>query len=364
MPSSTQLVVIGAGPGGYAAAFYAADRGMQVALVDPEPNPGGVCLYRGCIPSKALLHVAGVLNEVKHAEAWGISFRGRTIDVKSVRAFKDKVVAQLTGGVGQVARMRKVNHIRGLAEFQDPRTLKITHDGKEADTLTFEHAIIATGSRPASVPGLSIESDRVMDSTAALDLPEIPASLLVVGGGYIGLELGTVYAALGSKVTVVEMTDGLLPGADRDLVNILARRIESMCEGVLLNTKVVSMKAVDKGVTVTFEGRIPEGLAKERTFDRVLIACYDAERGDYFRRHRDNSTPTTESRRFALTINLNSDEYEGGELIFPEYGDYRYKPPTGAAVLFSCSLLHEALPVTRGQRFALLSFLRDPDAKD
>jgi dihydrolipoyl dehydrogenase len=272
MPSSTQLVVIGAGPGGYAAAFYAADRGMQVALVDPEPNPGGVCLYRGCIPSKALLHVAGVLNEVKHAEAWGISFRGRTIDVKGVRAFKDKVVAQLTGGVGQVARMRKVNHIRGLAEFQDPRTLKITHDGKEADTLTFEHAIIATGSRPASVPGLSIESDRVMDSTAALDLPEIPASLLVVGGGYIGLELGTVYAALGSKVTVVEMTDGLLPGADRDLVNILARRIESMCEGVLLNTKVVSMKAVDKGVTVTFEGQIPEGLAKERTFDRVLIA--------------------------------------------------------------------------------------------
>jgi len=272
MPSSTQLVVIGAGPGGYAAAFYAADRGMQVALVDPEPNPGGVCLYRGCIPSKALLHVAGVLNEVKHAEAWGISFSGRTIDVKSVRAFKDKVVAQLTGGVGQVARMRKVNHIRGLAEFQDPRTLKITHDGKDADTLTFEHAIIATGSRPASVPGLSIESDRVMDSTAALDLPEIPASLLVVGGGYIGLELGTVYAALGSKVTVVEMTDGLLPGADRDLVNILARRIESMCEGVLLNTKVVSMKAVDKGVTVTFEGQIPEGLAKERTFDRVLIA--------------------------------------------------------------------------------------------
>jgi dihydrolipoamide dehydrogenase len=272
MPSSTQLVVIGAGPGGYAAAFYAADRGMQVALVDPEPNPGGVCLYRGCIPSKALLHVAGVLNEVKHAEAWGISFRGRTIDVESVRAFKDKVVAQLTGGVGQVARMRKVNHIRGLAEFQDPRTLKITHDGKDADTLTFEHAIIATGSRPASVPGLSIESDRVMDSTAALDLPEIPASLLVVGGGYIGLELGTVYAALGSKVTVVEMTDGLLPGADRDLVNILARRIESMCEGVLLNTKVVSMKAVDKGVTVTFEGQIPEGLAKERTFDRVLIA--------------------------------------------------------------------------------------------
>ena len=272
MPSSTQLVVIGAGPGGYAAAFYAADRGMQVALVDPEPNPGGVCLYRGCIPSKALLHVAEVLNEVKHAEAWGVGFSGRTIDVKKVRAFKDKVVVQLTGGVGQVGRMRKINYIQGLAEFQDARTLKIARDGKDADTLTFEHAIIATGSRPASVPGLSIESDRVMDSTAALDLPDIPASLLVVGGGYIGLELGSVYAALGSKVTVVEMTDGLLPGADRDLVNILAKRIESMCDAVLLNTKVVSMKAAGNGVAVTVEGQLPEGMAKERTFDRVLIA--------------------------------------------------------------------------------------------
>jgi dihydrolipoamide dehydrogenase len=245
---------------------------MQVTLVDPDPNPGGVCLYRGCIPSKALLHVAEVLNEVKHAEAWGVSFRGRTIDVKKVRAFKDKVVAQLTGGVGQIGRMRKIDYVQGLAEFQDARTLKITSAGKDAETLAFEHAIIATGSRPAAVPGLSIESDRVMDSTAALDLPDIPASLLVVGGGYIGLELGSVYAALGSKVTVVEMTDGLLPGADRDLVNILAKRIESMCEAVLLNTKVVSMKAAGNGVAVTFEGQLPEGMAKERTFDRVLIA--------------------------------------------------------------------------------------------
>src|SRR5512145_2458073 len=164
MSASTQLVVVGAGPGGYAAAFYAADRGMQVALVDPAPNPGGVCLYRGCIPSKALLHVAEVLNEVKHAEAWGVGFSGRTIDVKKVRAFKDKVVVQLTGGVGQVGRMRKINYIQGLAEFQDPKTLRITRDGKDVQTLSFEHAIIATGSRPATIPGLSIKSDRVMDS--------------------------------------------------------------------------------------------------------------------------------------------------------------------------------------------------------
>jgi dihydrolipoamide dehydrogenase len=270
MPS-TQLVVIGAGPGGYAAAFYAADRGMQVALVDPEPNPGGVCLYRGCIPSKALLHVAEVLNEAKHAEAWGISFGAPKIDLDKVRAFKNKVVGQLTGGVGQIGRMRKVNYIQGQAAFRDARTLEITR-GQGSDRLTFEHAIVATGSRPATVPGLSIDSPRVMDSTAALDLPDIPAALLVVGGGYIGLELGTVYAALGSKVTVVEMTGGLLPGADRDLVNILARRIESICEAVLLNTKVVSMKETNGGVAVRFEGQLPEGMANERTFDRVLVS--------------------------------------------------------------------------------------------
>jgi len=271
---STQLVVIGAGPGGYAAAFYAADRGLQVALVDPEANPGGVCLYRGCIPSKALLHVAKVVHEARHAEAWGVSFGEPRIDVGKVRGFKDAVVKQLTGGVGQVGRMRKITYIQGRAEFRDARTIAIRRDG-EGDgpgTLTFEHAIVATGSRPASVPGLSIDSPRVMDSTAALDLPDVPESLLVVGGGYIGLELGTVYAALGSKVTVVEMTDGLLPGADRDLVHVLARRVESMCEAVLLGTKVVSMEEAGKGIRVRFEGQLPEGMEHERTFDRVLVS--------------------------------------------------------------------------------------------
>jgi dihydrolipoamide dehydrogenase len=272
-PSTTQLVVIGAGPGGYAAAFYAADRGMKVALVDPEQNPGGVCLYRGCIPSKALLHVAEVVNEARHAAAWGVSFEKPKIDVDKVRAFKNKVVSQLTSGVGQVGRMRKIDYIQGLAEFGDARTLQINRQAqKGGETLTFEHAIIATGSRPATVPGLSIESSRVMDSTSALDLPDVPRSLLVIGGGYIGLELGTVYAALGSKVTVVEMTGGLLPGADRDLVNVLARRVESMCEAVLLNTKVVAMKEAKEGVNVTFEGQLPEGMPKERAFDRVLIS--------------------------------------------------------------------------------------------
>ena len=274
MSQTTQVVVIGAGPGGYAAAFYAADLGMQVTLVDPAVNPGGVCLYRGCIPSKALLHVADVLNEARHAEAWGVAFGAPKIDVDRLRGFKSKVVNQLTGGLGQLSKQRKVTYIQGTAAFRDARTLEITREGGgAADTLSFEHAIIATGSRPATVPGLSIDSPRVMDSTGALELPDIPTSLLVVGGGYIGLELGSVYAALGTKVTVVEMTDGLLPGADRDLVNILAKRIESICEAVLLKTKVVGIKAAKNSLAVTLEGEGlgPDG-AKERTFDRVLVS--------------------------------------------------------------------------------------------
>jgi dihydrolipoyl dehydrogenase len=269
MPISTQLVVIGAGPGGYAAAFYAADRGMKVTLVDPEKNPGGVCVYRGCIPSKALLHVADVITESAHAKDFGVEFQKPAVDLGKLRDFKNKVVGTLTAGAGQIRNLRKIQHLQGMASFSDARTLDVELvDGKK-DTLTFEHCIIATGSRPAEVPGLSIDSARVMDSTGALDLPDIPGSLLVVGGGYIGLELGSVYAALGSRVTVVEMTAGLLPGADRDLVNILAKRIEAICEAVWLNTKVTGMKTVTDGVAVTFDG---EGKSGDQTFDRVLIS--------------------------------------------------------------------------------------------
>src|SRR5918993_394067 len=267
--TATDVAVIGAGPGGYAAAFYAADRGMRVALIDPAPNPGGVCLYRGCIPSKALLHVAELVNEAKHAEAWGVSFKTISIDLPKLRAFKDKVVAQLTGGVGQLSKQRKIAYVRGTASFRDARTLEIAVEGDAGGVLRFQHAIVATGSRPATIPGLTIESPRVMDSTTALELPDIPKSLLVVGGGYIGLELGSVYAALGSKVTVVEMTDGLLPGADRDLVNILAKRIGQICEAVWLHTKVTGMKEAKDGITVTFEG---EGKSGDQTFDRVLVS--------------------------------------------------------------------------------------------
>ena len=269
--SSAQLVVIGAGPGGYAAAFHAADLGLQVALVDPELNPGGVCLFRGCIPSKALLHVAKLIGEAKHASAWGISYADPKIDLDKLRAFKDSVVGKLTGGLGQLSKTRKVNYIQGRASFVDAKTLSIELVKGGTETLTFEHAIIATGSRPSTVP-FAIDSPRVMDSTAGLDLPDIPKSLLVVGGGYIGLELGSVYAALGTKVTVVEMTPGLLQGADRDLVAILSRRLETTLHKILLNARVVEMKEVKNGVKVKIDGQGLADADKDQTFDRVLVS--------------------------------------------------------------------------------------------
>jgi dihydrolipoamide dehydrogenase len=270
MPKSTQLVVIGAGPGGYAAAFYAADRGMSVTLVDPEKNPGGVCVYRGCIPSKALLHVADVITESAHAADFGVTFPKPQIDLDKLRDFKNKVVGQLTAGAGQVRNLRKIQHLQGHASFRDNRTLDVDFVDGTKDTLTFESCIIATGSRPTTIPGLSIDSPRLMDSTGALDLPDVPGSLLVVGGGYIGLELGSVYAALGSRVTVVEMTPGLLPGADRDLVNILAKRIAAITEAVWLNTKVTKMaKDTKDQILVSFEG---EGFTGDKAFDRVLVS--------------------------------------------------------------------------------------------
>lgn len=270
MSSSTQLVVIGGGPGGYAAAFYAADLGMQVTLVDMEPNPGGVCLYRGCIPSKALLHVAKVASEAKHASHWGLTYAEPKIDLDKLRGFKDSVVQKLTGGLGQLSKQRKITFIQGKASFVDAKNLSIELAAGGTQALAFEHCIIATGSYPTRIPGLDVKSDRLMDSTGALDLPEIPKSLLVVGGGYIGLELGSVYAALGTKVTVVEMTDGLLPGADRDLVTFLARRLETTLHKILLKTRVTGMKEAKNGITVSMEG--PDGTKSDETYDRVLVS--------------------------------------------------------------------------------------------
>jgi len=273
---SSHIAVIGAGPGGYAAAFYAADLGLKVTLIDNEKNPGGVCLYRGCIPSKALLHVAKVLDEAKHAKDWGIEFSAPRIDVNKLRDYKNRVVEKLTSGTGQVAKLRKVNYLQGWASIVDARTISVKKADGGEETVTVDYMILATGSTPTKIPSLSIDSPRVLDSTTALDLPEIPKTMLVVGGGYIGLELGSVYAALGTKVSVVEMTSGLLPGADRDLVKILAQRIEKIYDKVMVSTKVTSIADVRSagasapaGIKVTFEG---EGAPKEVTYDYVLVS--------------------------------------------------------------------------------------------
>ena len=266
-----QLAVLGAGPGGYAAAFYAADLGMQVALVDEEKNPGGVCLYRGCIPSKALLHVAKVVDEARHASKWGITFGKPAIDLDRLRAFKQGVVEKLTSGVGSVGRMRKVKYIEGRATLTGPTSMTVQGPGG-APELAFDHLILATGSHPTRIPSLSLDSPRMLDSTSALELPDVPKSLLVIGGGYIGLELGSVYATLGSAVSVVEMTSGLLPGADRDLVAVLEKRVKGLFSDILLSTRVEKVADAGNGIRVTLRRADPSAPPTEQTFDRVLVA--------------------------------------------------------------------------------------------
>jgi dihydrolipoamide dehydrogenase len=266
-----RLVVIGAGPGGYTAAFQAADLGMEVALVNAEPKPGGVCLHRGCIPSKALLHVARVVNEAREAAQWGLTFAEPKVDLERLRAWKNEVVAKLAGGVGTLAAQRKVTYYQARATFIDSGALNLTPMGDAKDVperLEFDHAILATGSRPVVPAAFQVGDRRVMDSTGALALPDIPGKFLVVGGGYIGLEMGTVYAALGSKVTVVEMLDGLLPGADRDLVKPLHKRLEAQFEAIHLETKVESLKPQKNGIKVKLSGKSDH----ELLFDRVLIS--------------------------------------------------------------------------------------------
>jgi dihydrolipoamide dehydrogenase len=269
--SNLHVAVVGGGPGGYAGAFLAADLGMNVTLIDREQNPGGVCLYRGCIPSKALLHVSKLIDESRQAKAWGIEFGEPRIDLARLRSFKEGVVKKLTGGLGQIARLRKVHYIRGEAAFENPNTLRVRSDGGQEQSLTFDRIILATGSRPAVIPTLELNSPRMLDSTSALEIEDVPRTLLVIGGGYIGLELGTVYAALGSRVSVVEMTAGLLPGADRDLVGPLHKRLEKAFDSILLNTTVTGVKEEPSGIHVCFEGKDVKD--REKVFDKVLVSA-------------------------------------------------------------------------------------------
>ena len=267
LPREADVVVVGGGPGGYAAAFQAADLGFDTILVDSREAPGGVCLFVGCIPSKALLHSAELISEARHAAAFGIEFGEPKIDLEKLRSWKQGVVKKLTGGLAQMAKLRGVDFIQGMAQFEDSETIRV--EGQETTRIRFKNAIVASGSRPMMVPGLDIDSPRVMDSTGGLELSDVPETLLVVGGGYIGLEIATVYAALGSQVTVVELTDGLLPGVDRDLVRPLHKRLKNSLSAIHLKTKVVGMKEEEEQIEVEFDGAVEEPLQK---FDRVLVS--------------------------------------------------------------------------------------------
>ena len=272
------VVVIGAGPGGYAAAFAVADRDMKVLLVEADEQPGGVCLNRGCIPSKALLHVARLISETREAADWGLTFAPPAIDLDALRRWKNEVVGKNASGIRQLAKVRNVEIVRAWARFENSQSLLLSSQQAgqpDLGRLKFQRAVLATGSRPAVIPALKLDSPRVMDSTAALELQAVPKSLLVIGGGYIGLELGTAYAALGSEVTVVEMTDGLLPGADRDLVRVLEARLKTTFKSIYLQSKVVKLADTGQAVEVTFEPA-GEGLKnpppQSQQFDRVLVS--------------------------------------------------------------------------------------------
>ncbi|MDF0675964.1 MAG: dihydrolipoyl dehydrogenase [Nitrospira sp.] len=266
--SQYDVAVIGAGPGGYAAAFHAADIGLRTALIDQEPQLGGVCLLRGCIPSKALLHAAKLITDAAEAESWGIHFEKPKIDLETLRERTRGTIGKLTKGVRTLADSRKVDVFQASAAFTNPTTLTLSGPNGTT-TLSCSHAILATGSRPAVPNSLKLNDPRVMDSTSALDLPDVPGRLLVVGGGYIGLELGTVYEALGSEVTIVEMLSRLLNGADPDLVRPLQQRLQRRFKAIKLNTKVAALEVRQGGIAATLEG--PEGTNLE-VFDRVLVA--------------------------------------------------------------------------------------------
>ncbi|MDA8343929.1 MAG: dihydrolipoyl dehydrogenase [Thermaerobacter sp.] len=267
--SRTQVLVLGGGPGGYAAAFAAADHGLSVTLVDGAENPGGVCLYEGCIPSKALLHAAGVLREAEDAARIGISFAAPTVDIDRLRTWKRGVVDRLTRGLGTLTRQRKITYVQGRGAFLDSGSVKVEMQGGTEQRIYFEQAIVATGSQAFFPPNFPRKSERIMDAGGALELPDVPTRLLVVGGGYIGTEMATIYSALGSKVTLVELTPTLLPGMDPDLVKVLAPRLQKSVEGILLETRVASMEETKNAVRVRLERA---GQTTEAEFDRVLVS--------------------------------------------------------------------------------------------
>lgn len=336
------IVVIGGGPGGYPAAFEAADHGKSVILVDEDARLGGVCANRGCIPSKALLHVAKLLHEAKEAEHWGVSFGKPKVNLDKLRDYKNKVVEGLTGGIGQLAAARKVKTVRARASFLDSNTLELTQDGKSVGKVTFKHAIIATGSSPIAPPMFRIDDERVMDSTGALELKDVPKRFLIIGGGIIGLELGQVYAALGSAVTVVEMLPGIATGADRDLIKPLQKRLEADFEAIHVNTKVNSLKATRGGIEAEIEG---DGVKSPQTFDRVLVCV--GRRPNSANMGLENTNVEVDERGF-IPVDL---QRRTSEAHIFAIGDVNGNP----------MLAHKA---TREAKVAVGSILGEPEAFD
>lgn len=263
----TQVVILGGGPGGYSAAFRAADLGLEVTLVESRNTLGGVCLNVGCIPSKALLHVAKVIDDAAAMESHGVTFGAPKIDLDKIRSWKESVIGQLTGGLDGMAKMRKVKVVNGYGKFTGSNTLEVV-DGDTTSTITFDNAIVAAGSQPVNLPFIP-QDDRVIDSTGALELKDVPEKLLVLGGGIIGLEMGTVYRALGSQIDVVEFADQLVPAADKDVIKIYQRYVKDKFN-VMLSTKVVGVEAKEDGLYVTFEGK--KAPSEPVRYDKVLVA--------------------------------------------------------------------------------------------
>jgi dihydrolipoamide dehydrogenase len=265
-----QVIVLGAGPGGYAAAFQAANLGLEVTLIDPKQDPGGVCLFHGCIPSKALLHIAKVKKEAVLAEEWGLSFSDARIDLDKVRSWKESVVKQLTGGIGQLAKSRKVRYLRGTAKLTGTNSLEFTPEDGKKHEIEFKNLVIATGASSTALPDIEFDDDMIMNSQTALEIRDIPKKLLIVGAGYIGLEMSVIYKALGSDVTIVEFTPDILPGVDQDLKDVFKKERKDLMDNTMFNTQVTSVTRKGKKLNVKLKTK--EGEKKKETFDKILIA--------------------------------------------------------------------------------------------
>jgi dihydrolipoamide dehydrogenase len=274
----TQLAVIGAGPGGYAAAFHAADLGVEVTLIDPNENPGGICLYHGCIPTKVLLHFADVKDDTERAREWGLDFEGVSVDINKLRKWKESVVNKLTRGLGQLTKGRKINYVKAFAKFTDSHTLELTDDKGNKSNLAFDKAIIATGARAIELPEARFDHEQILNAESALKLRDVPEHMLVVGAGYIGLEMGVIYQALGTTITIIEATGGIMPGMSRDIAAVFQKERKALLKNAHFNAKVVGVQKKNNQLKVTFE--YAGGKQESATFDKMLVAIGEVPNSD------------------------------------------------------------------------------------